>query len=381
MSDFPIPDFIYEMSAANIHERMMKNLPDDIDASEGQFPHDLSYPAALEIAYACEYVLIEALKLAFPPYSSGELLRVHAASNNLSIKEATFAKGTITVTGTAGTLIPLGAVFSTESTATTESIDFATLAEAIIPESGTVDIPIQCTEAGTGGNVAVGTIILKSSDLPSAITGVTNTAVTAGGTDEESEEALRERISDVEQTKGLSHVGNVADYKRWAESVDGVGEALIVPASDDSGTVTIILTDANGDPASAELCEAVYNYIMGVEENQSDRQVNVNASLVVKAPEGVTISISASIYTDGSVSLSDIKSSFLGNVNAYLLSASEKGTVRYSEICKLLLNTSGIYDYENVLVNGGTSNISVSKDELALATASSITLNESAQEA
>ena len=377
MTDFPIPDFIKEMSATNIHERMMSYLPDDIDASEGQFPYDLSYPASLQMAYACEYILIEALKLAFPQHSSGELLRTHAASNNLFIKEATCARGVITVTGAAGTVIPLGAVFSTESTATTESIDFATLSEAVIPESGTVNIPIQCTEAGAVGNVSIGTIVLKSSDLPSEIAGVTNTAATSGGTDEETEEALKERIADVEQTKGLSHVGSVADYKRWAESVDGVGDALIIPASDDSGTVTIILTDANGDPASSELCNAVYNYIMGVEDNQSDRQVNVNASLVVKAPVVVTLSISAKVYTDGSVSLSEIKSDFFGRVNTYLLSASEKGTVRYSEICTLLLNTAGIYDYENVLVNDSTINISVAKDELAIVRESSITLTES----
>ena len=377
MSDFPIPDFIYEMSADNVHERMMKTFPDDIDASEGQFPFDMTKPAALEIAYTCEYIMIEALKLAFPKYSSGQHLIDHAEANNLSRKKATPATGVVTVTGTAGTLIPLGAVFSTESTATTESIDFATLIEAVIPESGAVDIPIQCTEAGASGNVAVGTIVLKSSDLPSEIEAVTNAAVTSGGTDEETEEALKERIADVEQSKGLSHVGNIADYKRWAESVDGVGEALPISASDDSGTVTIILTDANGDPASPELCEAVYNYIMGVEENQSDRQVNVNASLVVKAPEGLTISVSAKVYTDGAVSLSDVKAHFLGNLNSYLLSASEKGTVRYSEICTLLLNTPGVYDYENVLVNGGVINISVSKDELAFATESSITLTES----
>ena len=377
MTDFPIPDFIKEMSAGNIHERMMNNLPDDIDASEGQFPHDYTYPAALQIAYACEYILIEALKLAFPPYSSGEHLRIHAQTNNLFVKEATFSKGTITVSGAAGTVIPLGAVFSTESTAAAESIDFATLIEAIIPNNGKVDIPIQCTEAGARGNVAVGTIVLKSSDLPSEITAVINAEALSGGTDEESEEALRERIADVEQTKGLSHVGSPSDYKRWAESVDGVGEALIISSSDNSGTVTIILTDANGEPASSELCEAVYNYIMGTKEDQSDRQVNINASLVVKAPKSVTLSISAKVYTDNSVSLSDIKAYFLENINAYLLSASETGTIRYSEICKLLLNTPGVYDYENVLVDGGTINISISKDELAVATASSITLTES----
>lgn len=377
MSEFPIPDFINEMNADRIHERMMNTFPADIDASEGQFPFDMTKSAALEIAYACEYILIEALKLAVPKYSSGPHLLDHAEANNLFRKKATPATGIVTVTGAAGTVIPLGAVFSTESTATSESIDFATLIESVIPAIGAVDIPIQCTTAGANGNVAVGTIVLKSSDLPSEIEAVTNAAATSGGTDEESEEALRERIADVEQTKGLSHVGNVSDYKRWAESVDGVGDALIIPALDDSGTVTIILTDANGDPASSELCESVYNYIMGVEENQSDRQVNVNASLVVKAPEGLAISVSAKVYTDGSVSLSDVKAHFLGNLNSYLLSASEKGTVRYSEICTLLLNTPGVYDYENVLVNGGAINISVSKDELAVATESSITLTES----
>lgn len=377
MQEFPIPDFIAEQNADSIHKRMLNSFPSDIDASEGQFPHDSTYSAALQIAYACEYVLVEALKLAFPGYSSGELLLAHAAANNLFLKEATFSKGTITVSGAAGTVIPRGAVFSTESTATSKTIDFSTLDEAIIPESGTVDIAVQCTEPGANGNVAVGTIVLKASDLPSAITAVSNAEATSGGTDEETEEALRERIADVEQSKGISHVGSVSDYKRWAESVDGVGEALVIPATDDSGTVTIILTDANGDPASSELCKAVYNFIMGVKEDQSDRQVNVNAALVVKAPEGVTISVSAKVYTDGSTSLSEVKAYFLENLNAYLLSASDNGTIRYSEVCKLLLNTPGVYDYENVLVNGGTINIPVDKDELAVATASSITLTES----
>ncbi len=39
--DFTAPDFMDNSSAEEIHERMMENLPDDIDDMPGGFPFDL----------------------------------------------------------------------------------------------------------------------------------------------------------------------------------------------------------------------------------------------------------------------------------------------------------------------------------------------------
>ena len=378
MAEFQIPSIIKEQTVDNIHARMLKTIPDDIDKSEGQFVWDKTRPSAVELAFFSQYIVVEALKAAMPQYSYGEYLDSIAQANGLERKEALYATGTITVNGNEGILIPLGSIFSTESGAGIESIDFATIEEATIPADGFISIPVQCTEPGANGNVSVGTIILKSSDLPSAITGVTNPSATSGGTDEESDDALRERIADAEQSKGVSHVGSKADYKRWAESVDGVGEAIPIPASDDSGTVTIILTDANGNPASTELCTAVYNYIMGVKEDQSDRLVNVNASLVVVAPVLVRIVVSAVLKLSGNKTLDEIKNTFLTALNKYLTEASDKGEVKYSKICSTLLSISGVEDYSNVLVNSGTSNITIKKNELAVAAASDISMTEGA---
>lgn len=378
MSEFNIPSIIEEQTVDNIHERMLSIIPDDIDKSEGQFVWDKTRPTAVELAYFSQFIVVEALKAAMPQYSYGEYLDSIAQANNLERKEATYAIGTITVTGSAGTVIPLGSIFSTESGADVESIDFATTEEATIPSAGSVNIPICCTEAGTNGNVSIGTIIFKSSDLPSSITGVTNTSATIGGTDEESDDALRARIIYVEQSKGVSYVGSKADYKRWAESVEGVGEAIVVPAEDNSGTVTIILTDANGNPATSELCTSVYNYIMGVKEDQSDRLTNTNASLVVIAPVLVKIAVSAAVELSGNKTLDEIKTAFVTALNEYLLTASDGGKVKYSEICSALLRTSGVADYSNVLVNNGTANIAIQKNELAVSTASDITLTEGA---
>lgn len=376
MAEFPIPSFIEEATTENIHQKILSYMPDDIDKSEGSFAWDVvSRPTARMWAYLMQYALIEGVKIAFPRYSYGSYLDELAKGNSLQRKTATHATGKITVTGTAGVSIPVGSVFSTESKSDTESIDFETTEKGVIGEDGTVDISVQCTEAGINGNVSVGTIIMKSSDLPDGITAVTNAEPTVGGTDEEDDESLIERIESVEQSKSVSFVGSVSDYKRWAESVDGVGKAIVIPAQDNSGMVTIVLTDANGDPASETLCQAVYDSIIGVKEDESDRMTNINGNLLtVKAPEIVEIAISATLYLDNTVSLSEIKTAYLTALNEYLTTAINTGKVKYSEICSLLLAMNGVEDYSDVTLNGGTANVSLAKDEIAVATADTITL-------
>ena len=46
--EFIRPDFIENNSADEIHQRMMNNLPADIDDMPGGFPYDFTKPAALE---------------------------------------------------------------------------------------------------------------------------------------------------------------------------------------------------------------------------------------------------------------------------------------------------------------------------------------------
>lgn len=374
--EFKIPDFILEQTADAIHGRMQATMPDDIDVGEGSPFWDAQRSCALEIARFSEYILIETIKQAFPQYATDDYLDYHAEGNGLYRKDATFAKGFVTVSGKEGTEIPAGAIFSTASTTDIESVDFKTLESAVIPASGSVDIPIECIVAGTSGNVAVGTIILKASSLSNSITGVTNATATTGGTDAEDNEALRERNTGVEQTKGVSYVGSKSDYKRWAEEIDGIGEAIVIPAQDDSGTVTIILVDAAGSPASTALCEEVYNHIMGVMEDESDRRTNVNASLIVMPPATVSITVTAIIERDGTVSLEDIKKAYISALNGYLVTASDVGEVKYSRVYSLIAELEGVNDFSSVLMNGSTANVAINKNQLAVVASENITFSD-----
>lgn len=374
--EFKIPDFILEQNVDAVHERMQAIMPDDIDVSLGSPVYDQQRSVALEIARFSEYILVETIKQAFPQYANDEFLNYHAGGNGLVRKAATAATGTVTVTGKAGTEIPEGFIFSTASATDVPSVDFKTIAAAIIPESGTIDIPVECTEPGTNGNVGIDTIILRSSSMSNTITGVTNAAPTTGGTDEEDDEALRERVVFVEQTKGISFVGSKSDYKRWAEEVDGVGEAIVISAQDDSGTVTIILIDAEGSPASETLCTAVYDYIMGVSEEDINRKANLNATLVVIPPTIVTFTIAATVERDVLIPLEDIKKEYIKVLNEYLITAPEDGEVKYSKVYSLLSKLEGVNDFSSVTLNGSTANVAIEKHQLAIVTDASVTLSD-----
>ena len=72
--EFNRPEFLEGNSAEEIHERMMNNLPDDIDDMPGGFPYDMTMPAALEKDEIINFHIVRALMIAFPEYAWDEWL-------------------------------------------------------------------------------------------------------------------------------------------------------------------------------------------------------------------------------------------------------------------------------------------------------------------
>ena len=55
---------------------------------------------------------------------------------------------------------------------------------------------------------------------------MTNPERASGGTEEETDDELRQRILEANDMMDTSYIGNHADYKRWAESVQGIEPLL-----------------------------------------------------------------------------------------------------------------------------------------------------------
>lgn len=365
MAEFQIPSFLQHMSVDEIHQKMKDKVPKNIDMSDGSHPWNLTRPTAYIAAYFAEYILPEAIKTIFPKYAENyaDLMMDHAELRGLVRKAAAYATGEITITGASGTEIPAGSLFSTASINGEPSVEFITTEDGEIGESGTVTIPIKALEPGIIGNVAAGTIIMNASAI-TGISSVTNESDITGGTAEESIEDLQQRIIDYDSSQGVSYVGSEADYKRWALEVEGTGSAVIISPTDDTGLVTIVLTDANGDPANETLRTAVYNHIIRPDAPE-ERLAPINGgNITVVAPQTLNITISVIIKISSTKPLSTIKESILAALKTYMIEASEDQVVRYTKIGSIISKTDGVEDYKSLLLNGGTENISITNRQL-----------------
>lgn len=375
MTDFIIPDFLQEKSPEELHKKMIAAIPEDIDLSEGQLAHDLTYPAALVVSELAQADLPRIISQIWPQFATGENLDYHAVTRKMERKAAQAATGKLLITGQDGFLIPAGSRFSTVSRTDNIAVEFATVQNYVITD-GSVLADVKAVEAGSDSNAAANTVIIVLSDNLNGIDSVTNPEPIDGGYNEEADEELRKRIIQYDQSISGSYIGNENDYRRWALSVVGVGDVTVMPAGDETGLVTIIATDSNGSPASAALCQDIYDYIMEGKNELGIRYAPVNANLAVIPPTGVLVTIAGEVDLDGSNALSEVKTEFMDAAKLYFQQAMVDGEIKYSAICRLLSTTAGVYDIRNIFIDGGRQNIKLPKDYLPVLEASSVVLTE-----
>ncbi len=363
------PGFLQNQNADDIHRRMLDALPTDIDKSEGQIPWDLTRPAALEKAEFVEFHLNEAIKLIFPQFSSGNWLDYHALRAKAEPRrEANKATGALLVKGIAGTVIPRGFQFATPANLTAsviyETTEGVTLAGEP-DENGMVScvVPIAAVAGGMDGNVPADSVKLMVKPL-SGIAYAGNPEAITGGTPEEDDESLIERILEASR-RGSSFVGNCADYERWAKEVPGVGGAVCIPTPSGPGTVKLIVVDGNGQPANQQIIDAVTLRIMGTSPKDITRRAPIGAILTTTAPEVVSIDITASIVLDEGEAIGTVTARFENSLPEYwndvMRDAKDTGTgfIRWVQVGAILANTPGVLDYTGLLINNETDNIPV----------------------
>lgn len=377
IKDFVVPDFLKNQSETEIHKEMLamlKTYVPDMDLTEGSIAWDFTRPTAKEKAMMVNFILVEAIKNTFPMWAYGQSLDYLGMARGIYRKKAVAAHGILTLAGVPDTEIPEGFVFTTQAELNTNSIFFETTQKSVIPESGTLDIEIVAVTAGVSGNVASNKIVMLSKPIQ-GVERVTNKDPTTGGSDLEEDQALRMRVVDYDQLQGISYVGSVSDYYRWAMEVVGVGSVKVISADDDSGLVKLVLTDTEGKPANTELCKAVNAHIMAP-DNPIDRLAPINAYLQVIPPEKIVICIAASIRLENNVSLLEVMEAFIAALLGYYPIALAEGVVRYAEIGSLLIGLEGVKDYEHLKVNDGVDNILIPNEMTAETTLGNLQFTE-----
>lgn len=320
---------------------------------------DLTYPTAIEKSQIAQYLIPEALRGMFPMWAQGDMLDMHGANRGLMRKPAQPAICMLTFKGAAGTVIPSGTVAGTIPYAGEKPIMFETETPCTL-NADSVSVRAHALAAGTMGNVAAGRVCSMPAPVK-GITSVLNVNAAYGGTDREADEAFRSRIVEFDAMQGRNYVGSAADYRRWALEVNGVGDAKVMPAQDDSGVVDIIITASDGTSASPALCDAVRNHIMRP-DNPESRLSPVNANVSIRTPEVLHIAVSAAVTLE-SATPEAVKAELTAALNRYFMSIDDK-IIRITKVGALLSAIEGVTDYADLKLNGTGANIKLNDMQL-----------------
>ncbi len=359
--EFIRPEFIENNSAEEIHQRMMNNLPVDIDNTPGGFPYDFTKPAALEKDEFINYHLVRALMIAFPQYAWDEWLDLHGQQVHLERHQPESASGKVKVTGTPGTVIAEGTIFCTPATDSGPSIQFCSTQEKEIETNGTVLIPVLAVESGRGSNVPANTITLMAKPDKN-ITDVINPEQIKGGTERESNDNFYDRIA-TEYDNSLTFLGNDSDYIRWAREA-GAGDCIVIPTAEGVGTVKLALVDGNGQPANEELVQEVYHYIVSPEDRSKRLLPTACAKLICVPATTVEINytITGLLY-DKTTSIEQIKTDFTLAIKGIYTLAKQQDILRYNDVRPIISDITGVTDFHEFFMNGEMQNIRLNREE------------------
>lgn len=343
------------MYEARGQDEILKELQENSSSAVSNFEGTFTYDsfAANSIEFAKQEVEREqAYKAMFARTSWGEYLEMRAEEHGVFRRQAVKAKGTVTVSGN-GT-VPQGSVFQTAT-----GIAFYTTKAATITQTG--NIPIECSTAGTTGNVKAGTITVIPMSIP-GISSVTNADATYDGFDEEDDATLYNRL--IFKVRQPATSGNRNEYLQWATSVAGVGKAVIKPLWNGNGTVKVLITDTNGDPASSDLQSKVAAYIESVRP--------IGATVTVAAPSIFAVKVAIKPLDSKNASATAIQTV----VNNYFGSHQfDNIRITCAMIGKMILEDSacGVEDYESLTINGSATMVAVTDDQIARCT--EVTIN------
>jgi uncharacterized phage protein gp47/JayE len=335
-------------SSTDILNRILANLPSNVDSSEGSFLYDAVSPVANELASL--YADLDTfLGDVFAQTATGTYLDNRAGEFGVTRNQGTESTGQITFTGTNGTVINQGTIVQT-----TSGLQYTTNASATIA-NGAATVNITASAIGSSYNVPANIITTLPVQI-NGITSVTNPSALETGTDTETDAAFLKRFLAFVQTPATS--GNVSHYIQWAQQVTGIGAVQVYPLWNGAGTVKVCAIDVNSNPLGSTLLANLQTYI----ESQRPIGATVTYETATALPINIVVQLTlANGYTDA-----QIQSAITTAITSYLQGiAFNQTTVSYAKIGSIILGVAGVADYSNLTLNSGTVNITIPQEQVA----------------
>jgi uncharacterized phage protein gp47/JayE len=317
-------------------------------------------------------LVLQVLALTRAATSNGADLDSWVGDYGLVRLGSTAAAGNVTFsrfTPTTSALVPIGTRVQTSDFTQTFAVVLDTTNAAysasqggyIIPATvSSVTVPVAALAASSGSNVQANTVSLIL-DAMIGVDTVNNSAAFTGGTDGESDGALRTRF--VAYLASLAR-GTVAAIGYAISNVQlGIAYSILVNVNhalvSAPGNLTIIVDDGTGSPP-AELLTNVYLAV--------DLYRAAGITFSVFAPNIISVNFSAIVTVKSGYDPEAVKGAVGQVVTDYLNTVAIGTSVSYNRLIQVAFDASpGVGSLTSVILNGGATDVAITAVQVAKA--------------
>ncbi|KAA0888779.1 baseplate J/gp47 family protein [Oryzomonas rubra] len=277
---------------------------------------------------------------------------------------------------TKDTLIAKGTIVSTDPSSAENAVTFVTTDDAYITNGNTsVTAHIECSVAGTAGNVSAGQITKIASS--SSATACTNTSATTGGTEKETEEERRIRflnyISSLSRATPAALVygaTTAALYDASGITTDSVSDAVveelfITNTTQPAGLLNLYIYNGTGG-TSAALVAATQKIIDGYTNTDGTivagyKAAGVVVTVMAATETAINFSVAITLQTgyDSATVISTVKST----IDTYVNSLGVGKAFIYNEMVERIMGISGVY---NAVISAPTADMTPAANQVYL---------------
>lgn len=159
--------------------------------------------------------------------------------------------------------------------------------------------------------------------------------------------------------------GNKAQYAQWAAEFDGIGRHKVFSCWDGVNTVKVSILSASNEKATNELVEDFQEYLDPGITGMGDGKAPIGSFVTVTTATEVTIDISATLSTTSSyIDSTEIENTIRRYFRDISYVNDTTTIISYFILASKILDCTGIASVNDVLINGGTSDIIIQTEEI-----------------
>ena len=339
----------YEVILNRMMEAVTTKYP-NLDDREGSIIFNALAPAAAELAIA--YIELDNVRNeSFVDTASREYILIGCKQMGINTDQFKASAGTFK--GEFNVEVSIGSRWNCDlfNYTVTEYIGKNT--------SGYYEYKLVCESTGTDANNQTGTLT-PITESPSGLTYCELTECLIEGENEKTDDEIRATY--YEYINSTVSDGNVGQYKRWCAEYSGIGNYKIFPLWNGANTVKVSILNASNHSASSELISDFQEYLDPNTEGMGNGVAPIGAFVTVTTATEVPINISANVKLKSGYSDTSVITAALDEYFSSI--AYEKSMVAYMNVGAAILNVDGVEFISDLLLNGGTSDITLNDEQI-----------------